>query len=65
MFADNTGANDLPPSRKGLDHAINLRKENGNTLVPPWGPLYNMSREELLVLRKTLIDLLKKRMDTT
>jgi hypothetical protein len=26
----------------------------------PWGPLYEMSRKELLVLRKTLTDLLNK-----
>ncbi|KAI0992139.1 hypothetical protein K3495_g16047, partial [Podosphaera aphanis] len=60
LFADNNGANDLPPCRGPLDHAIVLREENGRTLTPPWGPLYNMSREELLVLRKTLTDLLSK-----
>ena len=60
LFADNTGANDLPPLRGNLDHAIELRKEKGKTLSPPWGPLYCMSREELLVLRKTLTDLLEK-----
>ncbi|KAM4057323.1 reverse transcriptase (RNA-dependent DNA polymerase) [Hirsutella rhossiliensis] len=27
---------------------------------PPWGPLYGMSREELIVLRKTLTELLDK-----
>lgn len=26
----------------------------------PWGPLYNISRDELLVLRKTLTELLNK-----
>ena len=60
LFADDEGAEDLPPSRGSLDHAINLQQENGKTLTPPWGPLYNMTREELLVLRKTLTDLLKK-----
>ena len=60
LFADNEGAEELPPSRGSLDHAINLQRENGKTLTPPWGPLYNMTREELLVLRKTLTDLLKK-----
>ncbi|KAI0992930.1 hypothetical protein K3495_g15254 [Podosphaera aphanis] len=54
------GANDLPPLRNRSDHAINLRQENGTPLTPPWGTLYNMSRKELLVLRKTLTDLLKK-----
>ena len=60
LFADNKGAEELPPSRGSLDHSINLRQENGTSLSPPWGPLYNMSREELLVLRKTLTDLLRK-----
>ena len=60
LFADNDGAEVLPPQRGGLGHAINLRHEEGKPLEPPWGPLYNMSREELLVLRKTLTDLLGK-----
>ncbi|KAI0992682.1 hypothetical protein K3495_g15503, partial [Podosphaera aphanis] len=60
LFADDNGANDLPPHRDAMDHAINLRRENGKPIQPPWGPLYNMSREELLVLRKTLTDLLAK-----
>ena len=60
IFADDAGADDLPPSRGSLDHAIELRQENGKPLSPPWGPLYSMSREELLVLRKTLTDLLAK-----
>jgi hypothetical protein len=47
-------ANELPPHRPGLDHEINVNGE------PPFGPLYNMSRDELLVLRKTLTDLLDK-----
>ncbi|KAI0992902.1 hypothetical protein K3495_g15282 [Podosphaera aphanis] len=41
-------------------HAIDLQQENGKPLQPPWGPLYGMSREELLVLRKTLTELLDK-----
>lgn len=60
LFADDGGANELPTSRGDLDHAIDLRKEGAKPLTPPWGPLYNMSREELLVLRKTLTDLLSK-----
>lgn len=60
LFADSKGAEDLPPLRESLDHAINLKKENGKSMTPPWGPLYNMPREELLVLRKTLTDLLSK-----
>ncbi|KAI0998625.1 hypothetical protein K3495_g9572 [Podosphaera aphanis] len=60
LFADDSGAEDLPRTRGSLDHVIDLRHENGKPLIPPWGPLYNMSREELLVLRKTLTDLLAK-----
>lgn len=54
-------ASKLPPHRPGADHEINITKDkNGNEPALPWGPLYNMSREELLVLRKTLTDLLDK-----
>lgn len=58
---DQKKADCLPPHRPGVDHAIPLEKdENGNDKAPPWGPLYNMSREELIVLRKTLTELLDK-----
>lgn len=54
-------ANKLPPHRDGIDHKIELEKDqNGRTPEAPWGPLYNMSRDELLVLRKTLNELLDK-----
>lgn len=56
-------ADTLPPHRgPHVDHKIDLmeRDEKGRTPEPPWGPLYNMSREELLVLRKTLRELLDK-----
>ncbi|KAI0996343.1 hypothetical protein K3495_g11837 [Podosphaera aphanis] len=36
LFADNNGANDLPPCRGSLDHAIILR-ENGKRLTPTVG----------------------------
>ncbi len=51
----------LPPHRPGIDHKIELIK-NTDGMEPslPWGPLYSMSREELLVLRKVLNDLLDK-----
>lgn len=61
LSADDEGAWKLPPLRGTLDHAIDKRKENGKSLTPPWGPMYCMSREELLVLRKTLTDLINKR----
>ena len=59
---DRKKADALPPFRgPGIDHSIELEKDsNGNELEAPWGPLYSMSREELLVLRKTLTDYLDK-----
>jgi len=52
---------DIPPLRGAMDCAIDLTKDsNGNEAIAPWGPLYSMSREELLVLRKTLTELLSK-----
>src|SRR5205807_9040992 len=48
-------ADKLPPVRgPGIDHAIEIEKKDGKEQRVPWGPLYNMSREELLVLRKML-----------
>ena len=60
--ADRKKAELLPPLRgRGIDHSIELEKDdNGREKEVPWGPLYNMSRDELLVLRKTLTDLLDK-----
>ncbi|KAL2888545.1 Pol-like protein [Ceratocystis lukuohia] len=49
------------PHRPGIDMAINLKKgDDGHDKRPPWGPLYSMSRDELLVLRKTLLEHLDK-----
>jgi hypothetical protein len=54
-------ANRLPPVRgKGVDHGIQLEKQDGKDPKVPWGPLYNMSRDELLVLYKTLTEYLDK-----
>ena len=55
-------AQKLPPLRgEGIDHTIELvPDENGKLPTVPFGPLYSMSREELMVLRKTLNDLLDK-----
>src|ERR1700712_4404850 len=54
-------AKKLPPLRgAGVDHRIELEKVDGKTPEVPWGPLYQMSRDELLVLRTTLTDLLDK-----
>lgn len=58
---DHKAANTLPPHRRGMDHEIVLDPlPNGQQPTVPWGPLYNMSQEELLVLRKTLTNLLDK-----
>ena len=54
-------ATKLPPHRPGIDHEVNLQPDrNGKEPPLPWGPLYNMTREELHVLRKTLTDLLDR-----
>ena len=56
-----TDADKLPPLRgTGIDHGISLEKEEGCTPKVPWGPLYNMSHDELLVLYKTLTEYLDK-----
>ena len=58
---DQWEAEKLPPKRgQGIDHKIELIQTDGKTPEVPWGPLYAMSRDELLVLRKTLTDLLDK-----
>ena len=54
-------ANQLPPIRgQGIDHQIELLEEDGKKPTVPWAPLYNMSKVELLVLRKTLTEYLVK-----
>jgi hypothetical protein len=59
-FDDDEGTA-IPPHRPGRDHAIPLEKdEQRRERDVPWGLLYGISREELLVLRKTLTDLLDK-----
>lgn len=51
----------LPPHRGSADHAIELEVDkDGNAPRVPWGPLYSMSRQELLALRKTLMELMSK-----
>jgi hypothetical protein len=58
---DNDKGTAIPPHRPGRDHAIPLEKdEQRRKRDVPWGPLYGMSRKELLILRKTLTDLLNK-----
>ena len=59
---DRKASDKLPPFRgSAVDHRIDLEKdENGKDPEVPWGPLYSMSKDELLVLRKTLSELLDK-----
>ena len=54
-------ADQLPPHWPGANHKIelNVDKKERSPKVP-YGPLYQMTREELLVLRKTLTELLDK-----
>ena len=51
----------LPPTYgASIDHTIKLEKEpDGKEKEVPQGSLYNMSRDELLVLRKTLTELVE------
>ena len=42
----------LPLRGPGTDHAIKLEKVDRKEPTVPWGPLYNMLRDELVVLRK-------------
>ena len=47
----------MPPHRKGIDHEINFVEGKTNDDVPAM-PLYQMSKDQLLVLCKILTELL-------
>ena len=49
-------ADRLPPHRPGIDHEVGLKE--GET--PMWGPLYSMSRTELVVLKEWLEENMSK-----
>ena len=54
-------AAELPPHRPGINHTFTLKiGKNGQERNLPWGPLYRITRDKLLVLRKTLNELLDK-----
>jgi hypothetical protein len=54
-------ADQLLPHWPEADHKIELNlDEKGKLPEVPYGPLYQMMREELLVLRKTLTELFDK-----
>ncbi|KAI0999275.1 hypothetical protein K3495_g8919 [Podosphaera aphanis] len=51
----------LPPLRgEEVDHKIDVETSNGQDPKIPWGSLYSIYRDGLLVLRKTLTELLYK-----
>lgn len=61
QFFNEDENHELPPNRPGIDTKIDLIKdENGKEKEIPYGRLYDMSRMELLVLRKTLTDHMDK-----
>ncbi len=49
-----------PLRRKDTDHQIKLKEMNEKESKVPWGSLYNMTKEKLLMLCKTLTELLNK-----
>ena len=58
---DEDETNQLPPTRgEKIDHEIELLGKKGKKPTVLWGPLYNMSKDEFLVLRKTLTEYLDK-----
>jgi hypothetical protein len=50
LLSNKVLADMLPPHRPGIDHEVRL--QDGET--PIWGPLYSMSRAELVVLKECL-----------
>ena len=58
---DEDESNQLPPIRgKGINHGIELLEKEKKKPTVPWGPLYYMSKNEFLVLKKTLTEYLDK-----
>jgi hypothetical protein len=59
---DRTLANTLAQHPPDVDLRIPIEKDaNGENKPLSWGPMYGMNRDELLVLRKILTDLLDKK----
>ena len=54
---DRQDAKTLPPHKKGINHEINFVEGKTNDDVPAM-PLYQMSKDQLLVLRQNLTELL-------
>lgn len=58
---DKAEASGLAPHRGRFDHHIRLKpRADGSPPDLPWGPLYDMSRDQLLELRKQVTDLCDK-----
>ena len=58
---DENKTNQLPPNRgKNINYEIELLEKEKKKPTVLWGPLYNMSKDEFLVLRKTLTEHLDK-----
>ncbi|KYK53947.1 uncharacterized protein DCS_05896 [Drechmeria coniospora] len=58
---DKAQASGLPPHRGLRDHHIKLQTgPNGEPPELPWGPLYNMPRDQLLEVRQQITELLDK-----
>lgn len=58
---DEGKAKGLPPHRGQFDHHIRLQEGvDGRRPALPWGPLYNMPRDQLLELRRQITDLMDK-----
>ena len=54
-------AAELPPHRPNINYIFTLKKgKNRQKRNPLWGPLYKITRNKLLILQKTLNELLNK-----
>jgi hypothetical protein len=60
LFVPTKGNKLLPHRGPKVDHSIKLNKVDRKALEVLYSPLYAMSRDKLLVLRCTLLDLLDK-----
>jgi hypothetical protein len=59
LFEQDKAEELLPHWGDRIDHKIELvQEENGKDPEVSWGPLYNMTQEELIVLQKTFSKLL-------
>jgi hypothetical protein len=57
---DYTEAKKLPPHQGKADQYIKLEKIDRKEPEVPWGRIYNILRDKLLVLQKTLTEYLDK-----